>query len=124
MEHIITPKEEFIVDNSKVTFVPDSDWTSSLKVHKADAGKLRYSLIPPAATKAMAKILTFGAIKYEKDGWKTVPNAEERYMDALYRHLEAYRSGELIDAESGESHLSHAICNIAFLIHFEGEHNG
>lgn len=119
MSNTITPKEDFLVleDPPKPAFVPNLGKTG----YKADSGKLRYSLIPTAATKALAKILTFGAEKYSKDGWKSVPNAKERYTDALYRHLEAYRSGEKYDEESGESHLAHAITNIAFLIHFEEE---
>ena len=84
---------------------------------KFDNGKLRYGLIPPEATKALAEVLTYGAKKYKPDNWKQGEPA--RYMDALYRHLEAYRSGELTDSESGLSHLSHAITNIAFLIYFE-----
>ena len=84
---------------------------------KFDNGKLRYGLIPPQATKALAEVLTYGAKKYKPDNWKQ--GEPDRYMDALYRHLEAYRSGELVDSESGLSHLSHAITNIAFLIYFE-----
>lgn len=90
---------------------------------KFDKGKLRYSLIPTVATKALAEVLTFGAEKYAPNSWQTVPNGEERYLDALIRHLEAYRSGEVIDPESGLSHLSHLLCNGAFLLHFEKERN-
>ena len=90
---------------------------------KFDSGKLRYSLIPPAALAALAKVLTFGAEKYAPNSWQTVENGEERYLDALMRHIEAYRSGESIDPESGLSHLAHAACNVAFLLHFETERN-
>lgn len=90
---------------------------------KFDSGKLRYSLIPPAALAALAKVLTFGAEKYAPNSWQTVENGEERYLDALFRHIEAYRSGESIDPESGLSHLAHAACNVAFLLHFETERN-
>ena len=86
---------------------------------KFDTGKLRYSLVPPVATKALAEILTFGAEKYAPNNWQLVSNPEERYTDALLRHLEAYRAGEKIDPESGFSHLKHAITNVAFLLHFE-----
>ena len=85
---------------------------------KYDAGKLRYSLIPPEATTALAEILTFGARKYAPNSWQTVPNAPERYLDALMRHLEAYRSGDLIDSESGHPHIYHLLCNAAFLTYF------
>jgi hypothetical protein len=88
---------------------------------KFDNNKLKYSLIPPIVLKALASVLTFGAKKYAPDSWKHLPNAEERYLDALYRHLEAYRAGEKKDKESGYSHLWHAITNLAFLIYFEEE---
>ena len=86
---------------------------------KDDKGKLRYSLVPPIAIKGMAEALTFGASKYGPNNWQKVDNAEERYMDALYRHLEAVRAGEEYDAESGIHHLNLAIANIAFLLHFK-----
>jgi hypothetical protein len=34
------------------------------------------------------------------------------------RHLEAHRSGELIDPESGRIHMAHILCNAAFLTYF------
>lgn len=86
---------------------------------KLDNGKLRYSLIPPEALEELAKVMTFGAEKYTPNGWKSVPEAKERYMDALFRHIEKYRKGEKFDNESNISHLSHALTNIAFLIWFE-----
>jgi len=86
---------------------------------KYDTGKLRYSLIPPISLKALATILTFGAEKYEKDNWQKLENPEERYTDALFRHLESYRAGERLDPESGYPHLWHMITNVAFLIFFD-----
>ena len=85
---------------------------------KFDAGKLRYSLIPPEATHALADVLTFGAQKYAPNSWQTIPNAPERYLDALMRYLEVHRSGELIDPESGRIHMAHILCNAAFLTYF------
>lgn len=85
---------------------------------KFDSGKLRYNLVPPAAMKELAKVLTYGAKKYKANNWQEVDDTE-RYIDALYRHLEAWRAGEKVDEESGLSHLSHALTNVAFLIHFE-----
>lgn len=82
---------------------------------KFDNGKLQYSLIPPETLRALAEVLTFGASKYAPDSWKYLDKAEQRYMDALFRHLEAYRSGELTDPESGFPHLSHVLTNAAFL---------
>lgn len=82
---------------------------------KFDDGKLQYSLIPPEVLEEMAKIFTYGANKYEKNNWRKNKDLD-RYVDALYRHMEAWRAGEINDKESGYNHLSHAITNLAFLI--------
>jgi len=82
---------------------------------KFDTGKLQYSLIPVETTQALAEVLSFGASKYAPNNWQLVENGEQRYLDALYRHLQAYRSGESHDPESGLHHLSHALTNVAFL---------
>lgn len=86
---------------------------------KYDEEKLMYDLIPPEAMAGLATILTFGAKKYERNGWKTVPDAKQRYTAALMRHFEAYRSGELIDPDSGKPHIYHVLCNAAFLGYFD-----
>lgn len=85
---------------------------------KADDAKPRWSLIPFDALSKVLAVLEFGARKYDIDNWKKVPNAEQRYKEALMRHVVAYFNGELIDTESGESHLAHAACNTLFLIWF------
>ena len=86
---------------------------------KYDEGKLRYDLIPPSATKAIAEVLTYGANKYAPNSWQQVPNGERRYIAALMRHFEAYRAGEEFDEESKLSHLAHAMTNIVFLLYFQ-----
>ncbi len=35
----------------------------------------------------LSKLLTLGAAKYERSSWKSVPDAEQRYYDGLWRHL-------------------------------------
>ena len=86
---------------------------------KYDEDKPCYTLIPPNSLRGMADVLTFGAKKYKAESWKTVPEAQKRYLDALYRHLEAYRSGELVDEETGLHHMSHIMCNAAFVMWFD-----
>jgi hypothetical protein len=84
---------------------------------KHDGGKLRYDLIEPVMIEELCKVITYGANKYEDNGWKQVES--ERYVAALFRHLLAWRKGETHDDESGMKHLSHALTNIAFLIYLE-----
>jgi hypothetical protein len=83
---------------------------------KFDTGKLRWDLLPIDCIEDVVKILTFGSVKYGPNNWQMLEEGEERYYAALMRHLSAYRQGEIIDIESGLSHLSHAMCNILFLL--------
>jgi hypothetical protein len=89
------------------------------KGRKYDTGKLRWDLLPIDCVEDVVKILTFGAEKYEPNNWQGVENGRDRYFAALMRHLSASRQGQLIDEESGLSHLSHAMCNIVFLLWLE-----
>lgn len=85
---------------------------------KFDSGKPRWTLLMQGCAKALegvAKVLTFGAKKYAAHSWKQVENNEERYRDALYRHLNAIEGGEATDPESGLSHWDHVACNALFL---------
>ncbi|MGL4753602.1 MAG: dATP/dGTP diphosphohydrolase domain-containing protein [Aeromonadaceae bacterium] len=88
---------------------------------KLDGGKAIMGAIPPDAELAVARVLTFGAEKYARDNWRKVPDMDVRYMDAALRHLNAYRRGEPVDSESGESHLAHAACCIMFLLQIKEE---
>jgi hypothetical protein len=93
-----------------------------LKIEKAK-DKLRWDLLPVREIEEVVKILTFGAKKYNDNNWKEGRDvkSEDRYFAAMMRHLVAYRKGELIDPESGLSHLSHAMCNVLFLMYFQNE---
>lgn len=86
---------------------------------KADAGKLRLTLVPTSAIRAIATIRMYGTGKYgSPDNWKKV--AKERYRDALFRHLLSYLDDPAgTDPESGLPHLWHLICNAAFLCDME-----
>jgi hypothetical protein len=81
---------------------------------KLIAGELLLSF--PRAIRAIATIATYGAKKYSRHGFLSVPNAEVRYLDAMMRHLLAYGAGEIADRESGLPHLHHALWNIAAII--------
>ena len=89
---------------------------------KADAGKIRPTLVPVSLVKAVAEVREYGCAKYkDPENWRMVE--PQRYKDALYRHLLAYLGGEEYDQESGLHHLWHMACNVAFLIEMEGRVN-
>lgn len=84
---------------------------------KYDGAKPNMSLIPPRAHIALARVLTFGAEKYEDHNW-TKGIKWSRILSAIERHLYAIKRGEDIDPESGLLHSAHLMCNAAFLTEY------
>lgn len=103
--------------NTKDTIVPKDLFVG----RKNDQGRNRLDLIEPQFIEDVGEVLTFGAAKYEPNNWQNVEDAEDRYYAAALRHLMAWRRGEVVDEESGLSHLKHAATNLMFLLHFERE---
>lgn len=88
---------------------------------KADAGKLRLTLVPRKIIKDIARVRMYGTEKYhDPDNWKRVEI--ERYKDAAFRHFLAYLDDSHgVDEESGLPHLWHLATNVAFLCDLEDE---
>ena len=85
---------------------------------KYDSKKPDYSLIPPHALDDVAKVLTYGAQKYDRHNWKQLENLDTRYFAAAQRHLWALQRGEILDEETGLHHAAHAICCMMFMLEF------
>ena len=84
---------------------------------KFDGEKIRVELLPVDALEEIAKVLTFGAIKYAAGNWATGSGFKwSRLAGALLRHIFAWMRGEDRDPESGISHLAHAGCMLLFLL--------
>jgi hypothetical protein len=62
------------------------------------------------ALMAVAEIGTFGANKYTRGGWQSVPEGKQRYTDAMMRHLFKMQK-EKLDPDSGLPHLAHFVWN-------------
>jgi hypothetical protein len=87
------------------------------KAAKADTGKpAGFAMIPFDAIAELADVYTYGAEKYQRDSWRNVPGAVDRYYDALQRHLGAWTKGEERDPESGRRHLAHALWNVVAVL--------
>lgn len=69
----------------------------------------------------VAKVLTFGAEKYDEHNWRKLENLQNRYTSGALRHIFAHNDGEQLDEESGLSHLAHAICCLLFKLEIELE---
>jgi hypothetical protein len=88
---------------------------------KFDGGKV-LAAIPfqdfPLAIRELVQVCTFGAQKYDRSSWSTVPNAEVRYEDALARHFLAQYT-ENLDQESGLYHKAHLAWNALATLEME-----
>jgi hypothetical protein len=104
-------------DNPRLR-IPPLDESSGLVGLKYDQGKDDWSLLPMNAIREVVKVFTYGSQKYSKNNWRFVADTE-RYVSAFFRHIEAWRRGEVYDPESGLRHLSHACCNLVILVWFE-----
>ncbi|MCK9320332.1 dATP/dGTP diphosphohydrolase domain-containing protein [Methanoculleus sp.] len=77
-------------------------------------GKLRWSLVDLKCFEGLVQVLMMGAKKYSDYNWQKGLPINEVY-ESLMRHLVSFMDGEDNDAESGLSHLDHALCNIYFM---------
>lgn len=84
-------------------------------------GKVRYDLIPTHLLESTANVLEYGANKYAPYNWaKGMPFSV--VIGCLKRHLAAIERGEDIDAETGQRHTGHLMCNLLFLEHYMNEY--
>jgi hypothetical protein len=86
-----------------------------------NTGKPDYSLIPMAALAEVAKVLEYGASKYERGNWLK-PTSWEVSFACMHRHMSAWQAGEDNDDESGRSHIAHAACNLIQMLHMLENH--
>lgn len=79
---------------------------------KLDAGKAQAGILRDfsRALTAVTEVGTFGSNKYTRGGWQAVPNAIERYDDAMWRHL-LQEANEIKDTDSGLLHAAHFAWN-------------
>jgi hypothetical protein len=91
---------------------------------KGAAGALKcpLGLIPPKAMDETAWVHDLGAEKYGPFNWRVTGVCASTYVNAILRHLNAWRDGEDNDPESGRTHLAHIACCCNILI--DAAHNG
>ncbi len=82
---------------------------------KHDSEKPRTDLLPPMALLEVAKVMTYGARKYEIGNWFKKGATYNRYYAACLRHMLQWQAGEDLDPETGISHIAHAASNLLFL---------
>jgi len=85
---------------------------------KHDQQKIRWDLVPYDAVNEIAKVLTFGAAKYEARNWEKGMDWS-RAFGALQRHLTRWFHGQDTDKETRLTHLANAGCCLFFLLSWE-----
>lgn len=127
------------VEGGKVWLLETDTWVSadtvrrvdsipSEQAFKADAGKPLWHLLVSkqgcaTALASVVDVLTIavtpkdrGGKGYEPHSWRNVP--KERYLSALYRHMDAINRGEIMDdgpGGTGKAHWDCVVANALFL---------
>lgn len=89
---------------------------------KLDAGKVMPWLCITGfahALAAVADVTTKGARKYTPNGWATVQDGEQRYMEAFARHMLALGRGEQVDPDTQCLHKAQMIWNLLASLELE-----
>lgn len=76
----------------------------------AGSKKVPLGLIPAIAMAHSAWVHKFGAERYGPYNWRITGVCASTYVNAILRHLNAWREGEDLDPESGITHLAHVAC--------------
>jgi len=85
---------------------------------RANKGKVAFSLVPFHLLAGATRVLMAGTLKYASWNWAKGMKWSIT-VDCIFRHLfKWWYLGEDIDAESGEHHLDHILCNVLFLKHY------
>lgn len=88
---------------------------------KLDKGKEKVAFALSQFFTALANVngvSEYGAEKYTVNGWRDVPDGENRYLEALLRHLAKHKDGELFDKDTGLLHVSHMAWNALAVLEF------
>lgn len=78
--------------------------------------KVQLGLVPAVAMERIARVLECGAAKYGMYNWRESGIRCTTYVDAMLRHLNAWREGEDLDPESGVSHIAHIAASCCILL--------
>lgn len=90
---------------------------------KYDQDKYCSDLLSTLSLIELSKVATMGAKKYEKHNWRKGMDWS-RILNAVYRHLDAFKLGENLDPESKLPHLAHAFWGLMVLTEFQLTGNG
>lgn len=119
------PREEYVgagkLHEEAVKVLEEKD--GKIQATKFDMGKIRCGLYPVRAYMATCEVFTYGATcpgKYSEGNWHQGEGFKwGRLIDALERHVNAFKAGIELDGGpngSGLHVLAHAQCELAMLL--------
>ena len=65
----------------------------------------------PRALESVCRVSEFGARKYTRMGWASVPDGVDRYTDAMCRHISSEAKGVQTDSDSSLRHAAQVAWN-------------
>lgn len=94
-------------------------WRLAVLSYKASAVYKGYLALPThiemEAFEELAKVMAFGADKYERNNWMKPPVNKCQLIDSMMRHIQALLNNEENDSESGLHHIGHIMANVMFI---------
>ena len=87
-------------------------------------GKVRHDLIPPWVLELLAKVYTYGTIKYDDDNWWKGLMWKKNVIGPMLRHMWKWIRGAKLDEESNCHHLAMVIWQCCCLIEYERNNIG
>jgi len=82
-------------------------------------GKNRHDLIPASPLDELARVYTYGTIKYDDDNWWKGLKWKKEVIGPLLRHLWKWIRGEKVDDESNCHHLAMVAWQCFTLMEYE-----
>jgi hypothetical protein len=82
-------------------------------------GKIRHDLVPPWSLNEIARVYTYGTIKYDDDNWWKGLKWKKDVFGCILRHVWKWFRGEKFDDESGLHHMAHAAWNCIAIMEYE-----
>lgn len=117
VESLDKPFEGLFEEDDSIGYIKTPEDKELLKDPKKAARfnseKPKWGLVHYESMEPMIRVLEFGAKKYAPFNWMKPMDTRE-ILESIQRHVAALMDGELVDKESGISHMGHIQANTMF----------
>ena len=109
-------------ENSMKQYIRNQDEEAQMGQEGAgrfSEGKIRHDLVAPWSLNEIARVYTYGTIKYDDDNWWKGLKWKKDVFGCILRHVWKWFRGEKFDDESGLHHMAHAAWNCMTIMEYE-----